>query len=337
MTRLSHLEHDLVLACWDPQQRGPRPAVPLVTFRSRFRAHQAVAEADIDAGLQELEKQGYLEASKTHVQLSADGGRLAGELMVEQYRKSFEQGLVRIFESQAFGRATRRINDAGIQLLNMVDRTQLEHLCTALALQPGERVADLGCATGVLAEHLSDQFGVKVTGVDFARPAIAAAAHRTRAKASRLDFRVGDLNSIDLENGAFDVVLAVDTLYFVTDLPAVVAAMLGLVRPGGRMGIFWSQHRREGEPDIHMSPHQSDVARALSTLPCRWQSREFTTEAAALWMRSIQTYEAMAEEFAAEGSEDLHAELYSEAQRTQTSYQNHRSRRYFYLVQVPTL
>ncbi|MFC2172174.1 class I SAM-dependent methyltransferase, partial [Acidobacteriota bacterium] len=65
-------------------------------------------------------------------------------------------------------------------------------------------------------------------------------ASPTRPKKYRLSFIEGNMNELNLKAGAFDTLIAVDTLYFVSDLDATVAKMKEIMTPGGQMGIFFS-------------------------------------------------------------------------------------------------
>ncbi len=60
---------------------------------------------------------------------------------------------------------------------------QLDALIDAAQLEPGQRVLDLGCGTGLIAEYLSDRAGTHVTGLDYVPDAIRQACERTQAKA----------------------------------------------------------------------------------------------------------------------------------------------------------
>ena len=65
------------------------------------------------------------------------------------------------------------------------DMRSLDALATAHALQPGERVRDLGCGDGRIAEYVSDTTGATVLGVDFIAGAIEQAKSRTIGKRDR--------------------------------------------------------------------------------------------------------------------------------------------------------
>jgi 2-polyprenyl-6-hydroxyphenyl methylase/3-demethylubiquinone-9 3-methyltransferase len=96
----------------------------------------------------------------------------------------------------------------------------------------GRAVLDLGCAGGFMAEAL-DARGARVTGIDPAAEAVAAAkAHAAQAgREIRYDVGVGE--ALPYDDGAFDAVVCVDVLEHVSDLSRVLAEVARVLRPGG--------------------------------------------------------------------------------------------------------
>ncbi len=96
----------------------------------------------------------------------------------------------------------------------------------------GREVLDLGCAGGFMAEALDDR-GARVTGIDPAAEAIAAA--RTHAKGQGRDIRydTGMGEALPYADASFDAVVCVDVLEHVRDLAQVLAETARVLRPGG--------------------------------------------------------------------------------------------------------
>ncbi len=100
------------------------------------------------------------------------------------------------------------------------------------ALAPSS-VLDAGCGTGRVAIELARR-GVQVVGIDIDREMLA----RARAKAPQLDWRQGDLTTVELPESAFDVVvLAGNVMIFVEpgSEAVVVANLTPAIAPGGAL------------------------------------------------------------------------------------------------------
>ena len=96
----------------------------------------------------------------------------------------------------------------------------------------GQRVLDLGCAGGFMAEALAAR-GALVTGLDPAAEAVAAAAARSRATGSTVAYLVGTGEHSPFTDASFDIVVCVDVLEHVQDLAAVIGQVRRVLRPGG--------------------------------------------------------------------------------------------------------
>ena len=96
----------------------------------------------------------------------------------------------------------------------------------------GKRVLDLGCAGGFMAEAL-DARGARVTGLDPAGEAIAAARAHARAGGREIAYETGVGEALPYADADFDAVVCVDVLEHVGDLQQVLAETARVLRPGG--------------------------------------------------------------------------------------------------------
>lgn len=96
----------------------------------------------------------------------------------------------------------------------------------------GKAVLDLGCAGGFMAEALDDR-GARVTGIDPAAGAIAAARAHAEETGRAIRYDVGVGEDLPYEDAAFDAVVSVDVLEHVADLERVVAEVSRVLKPGG--------------------------------------------------------------------------------------------------------
>jgi len=110
---------------------------------------------------------------------------------------------------------------------------EVEHLARytwATRCAPGRRVLDAGCGVGYGSLLLLQAGATSVTGVDLAPEAIAAATRRTGAA---VEFRVGDIASLDVEDESFDLVVCFETIEHVLDQERALDELQRVLTPEG--------------------------------------------------------------------------------------------------------
>lgn len=112
-------------------------------------------------------------------------------------------------------------------------------LLQAAALQPGERVLDVACGTGLVARLAAEQVGLTgtVTGIDISPDMIDVARATPAPAVPAIDWHVGDATSLPLPDGAYDVILCQMGLMFMEDRPAALTEMRRVLAPGGRLVV----------------------------------------------------------------------------------------------------
>jgi 2-polyprenyl-6-hydroxyphenyl methylase/3-demethylubiquinone-9 3-methyltransferase len=98
----------------------------------------------------------------------------------------------------------------------------------------GLRMLDIGCGGGILSEPLA-RIGAQMVGVDPAEENVAAARAHAEDEGVAVDYRAATAEELAEAGEAFDVVLAMEVVEHVTDVPAFVATCAGMVKPGGLM------------------------------------------------------------------------------------------------------
>ncbi len=100
---------------------------------------------------------------------------------------------------------------------------------------PGPDVLDVGCGTGIAARQFRAA-GCRVLGVD------VDARMAAFARDTGLEVEVAAFETWDAGGRTFDAVVAGQTWHWL-DPPAGAARASGLLRPGGRLAVFWNVFR----------------------------------------------------------------------------------------------
>jgi SAM-dependent methyltransferase/GNAT superfamily N-acetyltransferase len=216
------------------------------------------------------------------------------------------------------------------------DMAQVDALLDVTRLAPGDRVLDLGCGNGGIAEYISDTTGALVTGLDFIPEAIRQAQERTAAGHARLVFVPGDLRDLDFPAGSFDALISIDTLYF-TEHDRSIPQMSALLAPGGRMAIFYSHGADPGNP-IEMFPRETlsagrtPLGEALARHRLPYRNWDFTAADYGHAQLARQILEELKPAFEAEENLFLYENRLGEANGIIAAVEAGAHARYLYLV-----
>ena len=109
-----------------------------------------------------------------------------------------------------------------------------------LALQPGERLLDVGCGHGAAAMALAGdlQPGGEVVGVDRSDEMLSAGRQAAAtAGVAGVAFRNGDALALDEPDASFDAARSERTFQWLDDPAQAMTELVRVVRPGGRVVV----------------------------------------------------------------------------------------------------
>ncbi len=101
-----------------------------------------------------------------------------------------------------------------------------------LDLSEGEKVLDLGCGCGAIAEHMAELTGATPYGINLDKSQIEKSWKNPNLPSS--NFTVGDFNKrLEFDDGMFDAVYAVQPMTYVSDHEFTFKEVFRVLRPGG--------------------------------------------------------------------------------------------------------
>jgi 2-polyprenyl-6-hydroxyphenyl methylase/3-demethylubiquinone-9 3-methyltransferase len=137
--------------------------------------------------------------------------------------------------------------DGAFKVVHAFNRVRVAHLSERLpallqrdpkALQPltGVNIIDVGCGAGLVTEPVSN-LGAAVLGIDAAERSIVVAEQHARATGAIVQYRHALPEEIAEEGRVFEVVMSLEVVEHVVDLPNFLKVLARLVAPGGVLVI----------------------------------------------------------------------------------------------------
>ena len=115
------------------------------------------------------------------------------------------------------------------------------------APQPGERVLDVACGTGIVTRRVAPMVGAagKVVGLDISPAMLAVARALPAPGGATIAWQEGNALTLALPDDAFDLVLCHQGLQFFPDRAAAVQEMRRVLTKGGRVVLsVWRDLQR---------------------------------------------------------------------------------------------
>ncbi|MHA2399490.1 MAG: class I SAM-dependent methyltransferase [Promethearchaeota archaeon] len=285
-----------------------------------------------DKTIQSLLEKKLMEQQDTIFQLTTKG-----ETIVTQVRKELldidRSDIYKwLNSSEVLARISLEAYGKDLGQFSMMTMPQLNKLLEVLQLTPEDTVIDLGCGIGKITDYIFEVTQCTIIGIDIASEAIKLAQERTVDKKDKLMFQVDDMDDLSISPSSADCFISVDSLYFAEDLENTIKQMKTILKPKGRMGIFYSQSCSPKESLEKLQPDKTNLALALQKNGLKFETFDFSDDEKDYWNKVKDLYIKYKVDFEKEGSIDLQKSLYQDAEYQAKLYQEGRMSRHLYLV-----
>ncbi len=122
-----------------------------------------------------------------------------------------------------------------MRLLHAINPIRLQYLMDTRSLQQA-RVLDIGCGGGILSEAMA-RHGAQVTGLDLSGHALYQARAHLPENLSVNYIQQDARGFAEEHSGVFDLVVCMELLEHVPDVPALLSDCARALRPGGHLVI----------------------------------------------------------------------------------------------------
>lgn len=137
---------------------------------------------------------------------------------------------------------------SGVDEFHLGWRPATAALAKDMALQPGERLLDIGSGLGGPARFFANGCGCQVEGIDLTDEFVAVAVSLTRrcGLADKASFRQGSALELPYAAGSFDVATLIHVGMNIGDKARLFAEAKRVLKPGGRFGVYDVMRVKEG-------------------------------------------------------------------------------------------
>lgn len=282
-----------------------------------------------------LEKHGMIsvDEQKKFILISDKGIEISKKEYTKRSQQMWNDTFEKAYESKAYKGFCQRVYGIPLYQFNMTPISQLKKVLSLMELKSDSSILDAGCGLGAISKYISSEINAKVDGFDFSERAIEIAKIEAK-NYNDIQYFVADFNSLDLPCEKYDAIIAIDSLYFCTNLSRTIAVLYKSLKVGGRLGVLWTSSSdiiNSYNSDV-LDPEKTPIATSFFENNIKFTAIDLSSDQKSHWSNCIKFIPEYLDEFKKEECLDLY-----EGKKREIEKMNHLAnkdflRRYLYLV-----
>lgn len=275
-----------------------------------------------------LADNGYLLMnSEGALSLSESGAKEALQINSVRARAEFNELINSASGSEAYLDYCEEIYGYRMPLFNAMDKEQLDYLFNTVAISKRDRVLDLGCGAGCILDYLVRKYSCYGIGIDQLDEATV------KRSSPVISYIEGDLDALEDYNLKPTLTLAVDSLYFSSNLAGLLKVLKSVA--GNRLYLYYSQYIfDEAKMDKAILDHNNTrLALSLQESNLPYRVRDYSANEHALYAKALEILPKYKEAMIGEGNGHLYEKYQRESYSGKQMYDRGLASRYLYIVE----
>jgi SAM-dependent methyltransferase len=227
--------------------------------------------------------------------------------------------VLKYYESAAYGKVCEDTFGIDLKQRGMMSKPELDILLKESNLNETHNVLEVGCGAGQIAAYINKQTSARITGIDIDEEVVEWASSACRGN-NDLCFHVLDVRNISETNEKYSKILAIDSLYFLSDmkvetffesLKSTIKDLYALVEDDGELIVSWSElpfFKPEGR-----EPKFTQLGICLEELGYPYRSIDLTSYETEFWKMYKRALVFHEKDFINEGNGELYESSVKEA------------------------
>lgn len=210
------------------------------------------------------------------------------------FYNEYEQFYRFVEESEAFKEFCNEAYGADFSQDGFSDVSQIDMIVPYIKTSDAH-VLDIGCGNGKMIKYLADKTGAHVFGFDYSDNAILQAKKNNNSS----DFRVGVMGEIEYPKESFDVIVAMDSVYFAPDMATFIKQIRNWLKPEGVLFVAY----QEGDVmDKTENENTTIFSEAVRTIGWEYEVKNISADSYNMLVKKREVALSYKEKFEAEGN-----------------------------------